>query len=69
MFGDKLDIEVSCLDPQCDGTIVAQFEGNEETELVSATCSSCQHMYDINRSNYSDYPDGECGWKVIPHGK
>jgi len=69
MFGTNLDVEISCLDPQCEGTLVAQFKGRGESEIVTSSCSECQHKFDVNRVDWSDTPNDEVGWKVIPHNE
>lgn len=69
MFGTNLDVEISCLDPQCGGTMVAQFEDKTGVAEVVTYCSSCGHAYDVFRKNFSDTPDDEVSWSVNAHNE
>lgn len=64
MFDNKLDIEASCLDPQCDGTFVVQFEGKIGGEECHSYCSDCEHGYTVLRNDWSDTPDDEIVWAI-----
>jgi len=67
MFGTKLDIEASCLDPQCSGTFVAQFEDKIGVTDDLAYCCECEHAYTVLRKNFSDTPEDEIAWSINPH--
>lgn len=64
MFGTNLDVEISCLDPQCGGTLVAQFEGGKEIEDCQSYCCECGHAYNVVRNDWSDTPEDEVSWNV-----